>query len=420
MTQQPPLARARLAARLRALRLNTWPGQPVTQRQVAEALSVSEPSVSSWEKPDSRAVPSGDRLEAYARFFATRGSVTSDPARLIDAQDLTADEELRRQQVLDELVALRDETSWEAVSADSSAPRSFFHFPDGQPIRIVCSSLPHYEIGSQYASKWHPNYIASLHNADMDAAIELYGHIRALNPESDVRWLTLDQVNPKVFASHVVILGGASMGGSPDATGALEYYIKRLELPVSMTLPQGGDDEYDSVWRISTDEHGVPMYKGPAAVDFPATFVTDDANGRRLLRGGPRTLADWPRERSLAPPQDGPTTFVRPGEPQLEYDVALLARMPNVLQLSATVTICSGLFSRGTYGIVRALTDPQRVGPNEAYLRAFERPDNFWLLTYVPVFAGPDGLETLAPDLNRPFHVQLSSERFDQHSPALP
>jgi len=112
--------------------------------------------------------------------------------------------------------------------------------------------------------------------------------------------------------------------------------------------------------------------------------------------------------------------FRRDGEPLLEYDVALLARMPNELQMSATLTLCAGLFSRGTYGIVRALTDPQRVGPNEAYLRTFERPDNFWLLTYVPVFAGPDGLETLAPDLNRPFHVQISSERFDQHSPALP
>ena len=415
---QPAAPRERLSARLRELRVQGFGGQQVTQRQVAEALSVSVPLVSAWEKTTGDAVPSADRIEAYARFFATRGSVAFDPARLIDEDELTVEEQDRRERLLDELLAIRDEAS--GVQPAQPVPQSFFHFPDGQPVRILSSLLSHYEIGSQYASKWHPNYIASLHNADMDATIELYGHIRALNPRSDVRWLTVDQVKPEVFASHVVILGSASVGGSPDPTSALDYYIKRLELPLSAVVPEGGDDEYDAVWRLTTDEQGAPTYKGPRAVDFPAVFAEDDATGARSLRGGPRTLARWPRDRSLTPPRDAPSTFVRPGEPQLEYDVALLGRTPNPMQLSATVTLCAGLFSRGTYGIVRALTDPQRVGPNEAYLRDLERPDDFWLLTYVPMFAGPDGLETLAPDLNRPYHVQITSERFDQHSPALP
>jgi len=95
------------------------------------------------------------------------------------------------------------------------------------------------------------------------------------------------------------------------------------------------------------------------------------------------------------------------GFPQLEYDVALLARLANPLNLDATLTLCAGIFSRGSYGAVRALTDAKLRGRNEKFLyerdrdadqRASLRP--FWMLVHVPVL----GRETITPDLNRPFH----------------
>jgi hypothetical protein len=89
--------------------------------------------------------------------------------------------------------------------------------------------------------------------------------------------------------------------------------------------------------------------------------------------------------------------------------VALLGRFPNPLNLSATVTICSGIFSRGTYGAVRALTDATLRARNERYLAGHFDLQNFWLLLHVPVFPGPTGALTLTPDLTRPFHRLRSS-----------
>ena len=103
--------------------------------------------------------------------------------------------------------------------------------------------------------------------------------------------------------------------------------------------------------------------------------------------------------------RDGSRRLGPTGRPLLEYDVALLARQPNELNLSTTVTICSGLFSRGTYGVVRAFTDPVLSQQNHQRLAALVDPGRFWMLMYVPVFQGAEGLQTLTPDLTRPMHV---------------
>jgi hypothetical protein len=377
----------RLAARLRELRLQSWPGITVTQKQLAVAIGSSVPLVSSWESPKNSALPSEDWLHAYARFFATRSSIPDvGPARLIADTELTEGEGLRRERLLDELLALREEALGGA--AVTPEKKSFWHFPDGNPIRIVSSVLPDYEVRSQYTSRWHPNYIAGMRNADMDAAIELFGHVRAENPDTDVAFLTGDKLGPDVFASHLVLLGdavGGTAGEDGDAAtlqqGAVAFYVKRLDLPVFTGLPENGNPEYDSRFVVTTDDLGVPQYKGSREVYYTPKYVVDD-------RGRP---------------------LVNKGHPELEYDVALIARQPNPLNLATTVTICSGVFSRGTYGAVRALTDPQLRVQNEAYIASIADPGEFWLLTYVPVFKAVDGLETLTPDLNRPMHVLATS-----------
>ena len=46
-----------LAARLRALRKEAWPGRPVTQQHLADAFDVSVPAVSAWENIKNPTVP---------------------------------------------------------------------------------------------------------------------------------------------------------------------------------------------------------------------------------------------------------------------------------------------------------------------------------------------------------------------------
>jgi transcriptional regulator with XRE-family HTH domain len=382
-TRLAATARGRLAERLRSLRAQAWPGHPVTQRQIAQALQASAPLVSSWENPNGDAVPPEERLHAYALFFATERSIEGEPASLLDLTDLTAAEERRRTELLGELIALRNETF--AAQRLSDRARSFWHFPDGQPIRIISSILPLHEINSQYTSPWHPNHIASLRHADMDALVEAYGQIRAENPDSDVAFLRGDDVTAETLASHVVILGGGDTVWVDDPRGArprseaLAYYRRRLDLPVFAHSRESGDPEYDREYVVTFNDAGAPDYYGSRREEFPPRFLVDS------LTGAPRLSGD--------------------GHPVLEYDVALIARQPNEMNLTTTVTICSGIFSRGTYGAVRAFTDPQLRVQNEELLATLVDPDRFWLLTYVPVFQGRDGLETLTPDLTRRMHV---------------
>ena len=380
-------ARGRLAERLRALRVQGWPGRPVTQRQIAQALGASPPLVSSWESPISGAVPPVERLHAYARFFATERSVVTDPARLVDLSELSDEEEDCRTTLLKELLALRAE----ALGAQAQARRaaSFWHFPDGQPVRVISTVLAAGGVKSDYSDPWHPNHIASMRFSDIDAVLELYGQIRADNPDSDVACLGADEVTAQTFAAHVVLLGGGDdpttpVAGNPASGSAdlLTYYRRRLSLPVSVRLPDGGDIEYDREYVVSVDEDGVPDYDGTRRRPYRAQYLVNRDGSRRL----------------------GPT-----GRPLLEYDVALIARQPHELHLSTTVTICSGLFSRGTHGAVRAFTDPVLSQQNQQRLNRLVDPERFWMLMYVPVFQAITGQQTLTPDLTRSMHVLTTS-----------
>ncbi len=373
---------AAFAARLRDLRVRAWPELRVTQGQLAEALGTSVPTISSWESLTNTALPGEDRLQAYARFFATPRSVDGGHGRLLTDHELTDDEERRRRELIDELGALRDRAAKpdSAVRAETGALGGrFFYYPEGQAVRIIGRALPESELAPlQYANPWHPNAIESLWNGDMDATIEVFGHVRAENPTADVQWRTSRSVIASDLTGHVVLLGGGDdfvVGQSSQ--GALGYFLRRLELPLVTALPAGGDAEYDMEFRVTVDGAGAPQYGGTGHETYRPRFHRTPDGGRVTAQG----------------------------QPQLEYDVALLARQPNPLNLSASVTICTGIFSRGTLGAARAMTDWRLRGRNERYLRdQFGGLDRFWMLIYVPVFPSPDGAQTVSPDLTRPFH----------------
>ena len=56
------------------------------------------------------------------------------------------------------------------------------------------------------------------------------------------------------------------------------------------------------------------------------------------------------------------------GKRMLTEDVGLLARVPNPLNASRTLTICNGIHSRGVYGAARTLTDAELREGNERYI----------------------------------------------------
>src|SRR5260370_79762 len=107
---QPGLLR--LAQRLRDLREQNWPEAGLTQRALAKAFSSEEPvssaTVSSWENFSSPKLVPRRRLSAYARFFATRRSVETDPPRLLPLDGLTDAERDACEALEAELMALRD------------------------------------------------------------------------------------------------------------------------------------------------------------------------------------------------------------------------------------------------------------------------------------------------------------------------
>lgn len=380
---------AALGRRLRELREQAkW-----TQRAVGDALGGERPLsaglISSWES--GKAVPSRRWITRYAEVFAGpegRG-----------APDLTIEELEDELNALreDMRAAVRDASQLRAVTGEGAEPvdalGSFWRFSDGLPVRIIGTVM--YEdvlAGLGYANRWHPNYIDSLRNADMDAASELFGHLRATNPTSDVRFLTTEMLQSDDLTGHVVVLGGAEATGGwgskdrgleeqrKSSSHPLAWFIRRLSLPVHARLPEGGDREYDTLFVVKVDEHGVPDYEGEREEIYRPTFLRDrSVHGDQRLR--------------IA------------GFPQLEYDLGLLARQANPMNLQATVTLCSGIFSRGTYGAVRTLTDVKLRESNEHYLHETFSGDEFWLLMRVPVLPGPQGADTITPDLTREYHV---------------
>jgi hypothetical protein len=84
------------------------------------------------------------------------------------------------------------------------------------------------------------------------------------------------------------------------------------------------------------------------------------------------------------------------GDRKLLYeDVALFARAVNPWNRETTVTICYGMYGRGTYGAIRALTDFHFRERNSRYLASrFAGRDAYCVLTRVPIVHG----ETLTPD----------------------
>jgi transcriptional regulator with XRE-family HTH domain len=365
VTLAPSPAAARLATKLRDLR--TSHGSKLTQADLARALSeessVAVATISSWESKTNPKLPPAERLHAYARFFA-RSAPADGTAHLPGAQDLTAAESGRFRVLHQELLDLRD-----AVRSVAGSPSdgSILSFEDG-PITIICPEVP-VANRSSLAKEENPNYTRTYRYADLDALIELWGQIRASNPDLEVTRRLAAEVVPGEMKGHLVVLGGIGWNQFADR---LQQELR--ELPIQQI--EVSDLKNGEIFR-SSESGGLefrPVWKELENVSVEAVGTKQIAADQieDAWRGGkPRVLVE---------------------------DVAFLARLRNPYSSHGSLTICSGVYSRGVLGAVLALTDSDVRERNAAYIANRFSNGSFAMLLRVPVVNG----EIAAPDLDMP------------------
>jgi transcriptional regulator with XRE-family HTH domain len=351
-------ARHSLAARLRDLREQHWPELRITQPQLARALGgLSVPLISSWESTANPRIPPVHRLEAYARLFATPRSFDGGAPRLIDRASLTDAERRTLNELTSELMRLRGR-AMEAAQAEPGGGRSLsesigsspWRFDDGGTVTAVCAKLPQHMLDKiPYTDVNEPDFIELLTYSELDSLFELYGHLRAANPGSHVYRRIANELKHDDIQTHLAVLGGV------DWNSLTKTIMERLQLPVH----QVADWDTDGGQYFEVETNGATEQYQP---------VLRTAGGQTVL----------------------------------EEDVALFVRAANPFNRLRTVTICNGMYGRGTYGAVRALTDVEFRDRNGDYLSSrFAGCDSYCVLTRVQIVNGA----TLTPDWSSGEHT---------------
>jgi transcriptional regulator with XRE-family HTH domain len=347
-----------LAARLRDLRVTV----ALTQKDVGRALGVSVPLLSSWE--NGNAMPPLARLDAYARLFALAPPGPGVRPLLPELSRLSGPELERYEGLLRELTELRGGAAEPAVPL---APHPL-RFPVGQAITVVCSELDtarRSKIG--YADPQSPDFVESYKYADLDALIALLPHVGVLNPASEIAVGTWDELSADDRTAHLIALGGV------DFNKLMRETLRELsDVPVGQ------------LGRSTDDDIGGFRIREPSGVS-------------REIRPKVEALPPAPGEERPARAAKRPA----PGEERVRLveDVAHFLRAPNPFNRERTITFFGGMFSRGSLGVVRALTDPKLKERNASYLaRRFGTASTYSIVCRVPIFIE----KVVVPDWNRP------------------
>jgi len=336
-----------LARRLRELREQEWRDVTLTQTQLAGALSaeskVAPTTISSWESSTNPKTPPVNRISGYARFFATRKSLIGEP-HLIPEDQLDDNELERFREIEQELLGLHPALGNGSIH---DSRRALLSFPGPGPVVIICPEAPPTS-GGPLAGANELNFPRLHRYADLDALIEMFGHIRALNPAMHVLFRVPSEIQHAELQNHLVVLGGVGWNSTVRRTlSAIKILpIEQVDDPEH---PQG------EIFRMKTDDGR------PGEIFAP---IMESENG---------TVE------------------------QVE-DVALIARLPNPFNTSCTLTICNGVYSRGVVGAVLTGTDETVRPANEKYLAQRFPEGSFAMLVRVPVVDG----RVLAPDLQNP------------------
>ncbi len=334
-----------LARRLRELRLHQW-DRVITQSQLGGALGCSVPSISSWEK---NVVPTDAWLGRYATFFATPRSVASGVPHLLPVEELTSDEQASRDKLERELLELRESALREASpsAGESRAPAvDLWRYPEGEPVTIVCAELPaDLRETMPYTDPNSPDYTELYTYADLDSLLEVHGYIRAVNPNNPVNVRLDNALSAADYVTNLVLLGGVDWN---DATQLVLEQLASVELTRGMPVGQRSRNEGDAEAHFHVgDDRFSPVFAG-------------EESAKRLVE-----------------------------------DVAHFFRGPNPMAETHTVTICNGMYGRGTLGAVRTLTDVRFRDRNTAYvLRRFGDSLTYSILSRVRILRG----QVVTPD----------------------
>lgn len=350
-----------LAQRLRELRDEV----KITQEKLAQGLGgarpLSVPLISSWESLSNPKLPPPARLEAYAALFATSRSFAGEVPRLISSQDMTAEERLKMNELKQELMDLRSNAIRAMPYANGPAGPSPlaaaryslvseslnfgpWRFEDGNTITIVCAEIPP-EMKSRmpYTDVDDPDYIDLLTFSELDSLVELFGHLRTANPANQVNFRKANRLSSDDYSSHLVSLGGV------DWNEVTMSMLLGLQLPVRQVAD----------WDRPDGQY----------------FEVKEDGGRTVQH---RPVLEQVGEKGI-----------------LREDVALFARAVNPFNRKRAVTVCSGMYGRGTYGAVRALTDTAFRDRNAEYVESrFGHSASYCILTRVLIVNGA----TLTPD----------------------
>jgi transcriptional regulator with XRE-family HTH domain len=272
-----------MAARLRQLRMNGIGGKAVSQRAVACALGVSVPLISSWE--NGNAMPPEDRLTGYARLFATDRSMLHNEARLVELTDFSDEERDRFNALIDELRQLRPATSPADERVTRSPWEGMWNFPDKSPVTLVCARLP----DALRAAPDGPDYVELASYADLDALMELHGHVYAANPGVVVNHRLADSLRQEDITNHLVLLGGM------DGNALTGRVMRALDLPVTQTRDSfiAGDQVFRSTVEENRLVEDVAQFcRGPNPFNRKRTVTICNGNYGRGTYAAVRTLTD--------------------------------------------------------------------------------------------------------------------------------
>jgi transcriptional regulator with XRE-family HTH domain len=339
-SDHPSIPGRRLAERLRSLREREY--APLTQKQLAKALGASITMVSFWENPVSDRLPPPSRLAAYARLFCTGRSFASGAPRRLGDEELTEEERHREAELYDELLELRERAQStgaptsareRATDDESSLIRrgSLWRFSVGEAVSIVNADAAD---PPPYANHSHLNYSQYVRFADLDSLMEVFGQLKADNPRSMIRILAPEKFDEDFALNQLVIVGGAAWREVRKSTP----WIAR-------------EDYRPATWAVQEENLPIatpwlaPDVTPPIAQPSGETYIFECS------------VADERRTFSSLPIAEG-----------LAKDIGLIARVPHPIIPGRTVTLLSGITSRGVHGAALCFTDSHVREDNERYL----------------------------------------------------
>jgi hypothetical protein len=195
--------------------------------------------------------------------------------------------------------------------------------------------------------------------ADLDTLIDVYGAVRASNPPgTPVQIMAAQDLRERDVATHLVLIGGR-------VWQVMAPWVSRIfPLPMQFSDPGEGTPSLTVV-----DDPGDP---GGGKQEFNCKLDDD----QRLVE-----------------------------------DVGVFCRGKNPVAPRRTLTICSGITTRGVRGAARCFIDPEMRERNEEYLSRFPGGSTYFVVMRVPVINRDPSTPDLSKKENRLFEWYASDAK---------